>query len=143
MSDPRDKANSTRPTQGDALPTDTADQIAAAIETVFDYRGDVTIHTADGAKYEGYVFDRRRDGQNPALRLMPRKGGSNVTIRYADVTRVLVTGRDTASGKSFETWLKKYNEAKAKGESADWPIEDLSEESGGKKAEGGGQKAEG
>ncbi len=116
-------ANPMSPAQGETLPTETADRIAASVELVFDYRGDVTIHTVDGATHEGYVFDRDKESIEPSLRLMPATGGGNVAIRYADIVKIVVSGRDTASGKSFETWLKKYQEAKAKGETADWPIE--------------------
>ena len=37
-------------------------------------------------------------------------------MRYADIARLEFTGRDTAAGKSFETWVKKYREKKAAGE---------------------------
>ena len=36
----------------------TEEEIRVALEQAFDYRGDVTITGKDGAKIEGYVFDR-------------------------------------------------------------------------------------
>ena len=33
-----------------------------------------------------------------------------------EIARLEFTGRDTAAGKSFETWVKKYQEKKAAGE---------------------------
>jgi hypothetical protein len=39
-----------------------------------------------------------------------------VQIPYADIARLEFSGKDTAHGKSFETWIKKYNEKKAAGE---------------------------
>ena len=39
-----------------------------------------------------------------------------MTVRYTDIARLEFTGRDTAAGKSFETWVKKYREKKAAGE---------------------------
>ncbi len=34
-------------------------ELREALETAFDYRGDVTITRKDGSKVEGYIFDRR------------------------------------------------------------------------------------
>ena len=92
--------------------------VRAAMEKAFDYRGDVTLTRRDGSRIDGYVFDRTADG--PALdqcfvRLMPRSGG-RVAVAYADIARIEFTGRDTAAGKSWETWVKKYAERKAAGE---------------------------
>jgi len=95
------------------------DDVRAALEKAFDYRGDVTITRKDGSAVEGYVFDRRADG--PALgqcrvRLLPKGGGDRISISYAEIARLEFTGRDTAAGKSWETWVKKYQEKKKAGE---------------------------
>ena len=37
-------------------------------------------------------------------------------VRYSDIARLAFTGSDTAAGKSFETWVKKYQQKKAAGE---------------------------
>ena len=88
--------------------------VSQAIEKAFDYRGDVTITTTDGRVLEGYVFDRR---PGESLRLLPKDGGgSKVTIAYSDVADLQFSGRDTAAGKSWEAWVKKYHERKAAGE---------------------------
>jgi hypothetical protein len=39
-----------------------------------------------------------------------------VMISYADIAALQFTGRDTAAGKTFEAWIKKYWEKKAAGE---------------------------
>jgi hypothetical protein len=100
-----------------ALATD--EEIKAALEKAFDYRGDVTLTLKDGSKLEGYIFDRRSTG--PALadccvRLFPRDRDEKIAVRYADLARLEFSGRDTAAGKSFETWVRKYRERKAAGE---------------------------
>ena len=41
---------------------------------------------------------------------------TGITYSYADVARLEFTGKDTAAGKSFETWVKKYHARKAAGE---------------------------
>jgi hypothetical protein len=37
-------------------------------------------------------------------------------IPYSDIAALAFTGRDTAAGKSWEAWVKKYMEKKAAGE---------------------------
>src|SRR5271168_4752074 len=94
----------------------TDDEIRAALEKAFDYRGDVTITRKDGSAIEGYIFDRRSNGKTLAdcfVRLFPKDRDEKVSVSYADIGRLAFTGRDTAAGKSFETWVKKYREKKA------------------------------
>ena len=50
------------------------------------------------------------------MRIFPKDRDEKVAISYADIARLEFTGRDTAAGKSFETWVKKYHEKKAAGE---------------------------
>lgn len=96
-----------------------------AMDQAFDYRGDVTIHTADGKTIEGYIFDRRSNVPEPYVRLIPKGGNERVRVPYQRITRLVFSGRDTAAGKSWETWLKKYHEKKAKGEAANIESEPL------------------
>ena len=96
------------------------EDLRLALEKAFDYRGDVTLTLRDGSRLEGYVFDRRAEGAGLAqciVRLLPRAGGAKVSVAYADIARLEFTGRDTAAGKSWETWVKKYTEKKRAGES--------------------------
>jgi hypothetical protein len=91
----------------------------AALEKAFDYRGDLTITLKSGRKIEGYVFDRKEKGQllsDCLVRVMPQDGSPRISISYSDVAALAFTGRDTAAGKSFAAWVKKYNEKKAAGE---------------------------
>jgi hypothetical protein len=99
-----------------ALATD--EEIRVALEKAFDYRGDVTITRKDGISIEGYIFDRRTGATlaDSSVRLFPKDRDQKISVRYADIARLAFTGRDTAAGKSFETWVKKYHEKKAAGE---------------------------
>jgi hypothetical protein len=89
-----------------------------ALEKAFDYRGDVTITCKDGRKIEGYIFDRRTGTSlsDSLVRLYPKDSNEKLSIRYADIAALAFTGRDTAAGKSFEAWIKKYWEKRAAGE---------------------------
>jgi len=109
--------NAARTREGWDAPLATPGERAAAVEAAFDYRGDVTITAADGRAFEGYVFDRRADASPPVLRLM-LAGGGTATLRYDELARLHFTGRDTAVGRSWETWVKKYINKKLAGEHA-------------------------
>jgi hypothetical protein len=92
--------------------------IRVALEKAFDYRGDVTLTLKTGSKVEGYIFDRVA---GPSLatsfvRLLPKTSNERLKIRYADISALAFTGRDTAAGKSWEAWIRKYWEKKAAGE---------------------------
>jgi tRNA splicing ligase len=94
------------------------DEIRTALEKAFDYRGDITITLKDGSKIEGYIFDRRsgKTLADSVVRLFPKNRDEKIAVKYADIARLEFTGKDTAAGKSFETWVKKYQEKKAAGE---------------------------
>jgi len=94
------------------------EELRRALEKAFDYRGDVTITRKDGSKIEGYLFDRRSAStlKDSVVRLYPRNSNEKISISYADIAALAFTGRDTAAGKSWEAWMKKYAEKKASGE---------------------------
>ena len=96
----------------------TEDEIRAALEKAFDYRGDITITRKDGSRIEGYVFDRRSGVtlKDSLVRLYPRDSNQKISIAYADIAALAFSGRDTAAGKSWEAWMKKYVAKKAAGE---------------------------
>ena len=104
--------------EGSIPPLASDDEIRAALEKAFDYRGDVTITLKDGNTIEGYIFDRHSGTAlaDCQVRLFPKDRDEKVAVRYSDIARLEFTGRDTAAGKSFETWVKKYQEKKAAGE---------------------------
>jgi len=94
------------------------EELRVALEKAFDYRGDVTITRKDGSKIEGYLFDRRtaRTLKESLVRVYPKNSDEKVAISYADIAALAFTGRDTAAGRSWEAWMKKYAEKKARGE---------------------------
>lgn len=94
------------------------EEVRQALEKAFDYRGDVTITRKDGSKVEGYIFDRRTGKalRDSVVRLYPKDSSDKLSVPYSDIAALAFTGRDTAAGKSFEAWVKKYWEKKAAGE---------------------------
>jgi hypothetical protein len=93
-------------------------EIHAAFEKAFDYRGDVTLTLKDGKTLNGYIFDRRSGSTlaDSAVRIIPANERTKLTIPYSEIAALAFTGRDTAAGKSFEAWVRKYWEKKAAGE---------------------------
>ena len=99
-------------------PMASEEEVRTALEKAFDYRGDITITLKSGDKVEGYLYDRKA-GKNldeSLARIMPKDGSARMNVRYCDVAALAFTGKDTAAGKSFEAWVKKYTEKKAAGE---------------------------
>ncbi|HSK42605.1 MAG TPA: hypothetical protein VLA83_01820 [Candidatus Binatia bacterium] len=94
------------------------EEVRQALEKAFDYRGDVTITRKDGCKVEGYIFDRRtgKTLADSAVRLFPKDADQKISIPYSEIAALAFSGRDTAAGKSFEAWVRKYWEKKAAGE---------------------------
>ena len=92
--------------------------VRAVIEKAFDFRGDITVTRKDGSQITGYLFDRRVGPAlaNSYIRLMLEKSSERPSIAYSDVAGLAFTGRDTAAGKSYEAWVKKYWEKRQKGE---------------------------
>ena len=93
-------------------------EIRSALEKAFDYRGDVTLTLKSGQKIEGYIFDRRPGSalSDCLVRMMPKDQPGKINVPYSDIAALAFSGRDTAAGKSFAAWVKKYGEKKAAGE---------------------------
>lgn len=96
----------------------TSEELRAALEQAFDYRGDVLLTRKDGSQIEGYIFDRRsgKTLNDSLVRLMPKDGSPKTSIPYSDIAALAFTGRDMAAGNSWESWVRQYWEKKAAGE---------------------------
>jgi len=104
--------------QGTVWQSASNEQLREGLEKAFDYRGDVTITTKDGRKIEGYVFDRKSGTtlSDSFVRVLPANENQKISVSYADIDGLAFSGRDTAAGKSWEAWVKKYWEKKKAGE---------------------------
>jgi hypothetical protein len=92
--------------------------LISALEEAFEYRGDVTITRKDGSKIEGYIFDRSTGNSlaTSFVRVLPKNSNNRLKISYAEIAALAFTGRDSAAGKSYEAWVKKYWEKKSTGD---------------------------
>ena len=83
------------------------------VEIAFDYRGDVTLLLRDGDDLVGYLANRSICRQVPAeswIEVFPATGGPRRRISLVAIRGLILSGKDVASGKSWENWLKKYTE---------------------------------
>jgi hypothetical protein len=96
-------------------------ELREALEKAFDYRGDITLTRKDGTVVEGYLYDRRSalTLQQSLVRILPQDGSPRVSIPYSEISSLTFSGRDTAAGKSWEAWVRRYWEKKASGENAE------------------------
>jgi hopanoid biosynthesis associated radical SAM protein HpnH len=85
---------------------ETAPATPEALRAAFEYRGDVTLTLDDGSEQVGYVANLR-DGE---VLLWRRGCTATEAIPSRRVRRIEFTGRDTASGRSYETWLRRHQE---------------------------------
>lgn len=115
------------PRQGDVVSAASAEDLRRALDEALDYRGDVTIVLRDGRKVEGYLFDRTA-GATPAdsmVRILRAGDGAKERIRCDEIAELHFSGKDTAAGKTWENWIRRYAEKRFRGEAASIESEPL------------------
>jgi hypothetical protein len=80
-----------------------------SLRVAFEYRGNVTLLLDDDSRVDGYLSNLTDD----AVRLWCRGETDQLEIPIHHVKHVELTGRNTASGKSWQTWMKKQEAAQA------------------------------
>ncbi|MFM7260888.1 MAG: hypothetical protein ACKO3W_09835 [bacterium] len=108
-------------------------RLREAVRRAVDYRGDVTVRCVDGREFSGYAFDARLreiEGGAPnhsavqtldeseELRILRADSNDRLRIRLVEISALGFTGKDAASGKTWENWLRRYAEKKLAGEAA-------------------------
>lgn len=110
--------------RGDDLPL-----LREAVERAVDFRGDVTIETRDGRVIVGFAFDARRQSVDGSavdvIRVLPTETTEKVSVRLGEIRTLAFTGKDAASGRNWEAWIRRYAEKKLAGESASIESEPL------------------
>ncbi len=114
--------------QGVVIDASDTELLRRALDAAFNYRGDVTIRRKSRPEpIEGYLFDRvvGERLEQCRVRMLSSSGDDRITIPYDDIAELRFSGRDTAAGKSFETWMKKYVRTKLAGQEASIESEPL------------------
>ena len=98
-----------------------------AVARAVDFRGDVTIETNDGRTIVGFAFDARTgavsdagspDAATDEIRVLPADSNERVRVPLRSIRTLAFTGKDAASGKSWESWIRRYAAKKLAGEAA-------------------------
>src|SRR5580658_5773853 len=89
------------------------DDLKAALEKAFDFRGDVTITLKSGEKIEAYIFNRQTGATlaESWVQYFAPNAPDKKKLSYADIGR-LEFGKDRAAGKHWEDWVRTWNEKK-------------------------------
>ncbi len=87
--------------------------LAEVVEFAFDYRGNTTIVTTEGAEIVGYVFNRSGVMPHPFIQFFDEQGGGPFTLPYARIANIHFTGKDTAAGNSWKAWVERKEREKA------------------------------
>jgi hopanoid biosynthesis associated radical SAM protein HpnH len=80
-----------------------------SLRVAFEYRGDVTLLLDDDSHVDGYLSNLTDD----AIRLWCRGETDQLEIPIRHIKQVELTGKNTASGKSWQTWMKKQEATQA------------------------------
>jgi hypothetical protein len=101
--------------QGTRWEGDDPQELRDCLEAAFDYRGNVTLLLrGDESELEGYLSNRDFGCGEPFVDVFPAPGGSRRRIPLAMVRGVVFSGKDTAAGQSWQTWLKQHEAKEAK-----------------------------
>ena len=96
-----------------------AAMLREAVVRAVDFRGDVTLDLRDGRTVTGFAFDAQLTrAEGDAIRVLPAESDARVTVPLSSIRRLTFSGKDAASGKSWENWLRRYAAKKLAGESA-------------------------
>lgn len=80
-----------------------------ALEKAFHYRGDVTLRLTGGEILACYLFNRQFEAATPFVSVYPSEQDSAARkIMLSDVESIAFTGKDTATGNSWEAWVAKW-----------------------------------
>jgi hypothetical protein len=75
----------------------------------------------------GYLFDLTGDIITGNVGFMTKEDTVPRRLSTGTIKSIAFSGRDTAEGKSFDTWIKKYVEKKLAGQKASIECEDLND----------------
>ena len=101
---PAEQEEESGPTQGWSAPAS-----AESLRVAFEYRGNVTLLLDDDSRVDGYLSNLTDD----AIRLWCRGETDQLEIPIRHIKHVELTGRNTASRNSWQTWMKKQEAAQA------------------------------
>jgi hypothetical protein len=99
-----------------ALATD--NDLRDALGKALDYRGDVTLTLKSGERVEAFIFNCHTGATlaESWVQYYTPSAPEKRKVGYAEIARIVFSGKDRAAGKHWEDWVKAYNAKKAAGE---------------------------
>lgn len=78
-----------------------------ALQTAFDYRGDVTLRFNDGNQVEGFLYKFDEKKGTVDLFVKSGKTSDSASFEVSNIQAIILSGADPAFGKSWEDWMNK------------------------------------
>ncbi len=79
------------------------EELGKTLAAIVDYRGDVTLNLKDGSQLAGFVYNC----SPKTIELYPQTSPAPISLSLDQVESILISGSDTAKGKSWEDWQRK------------------------------------
>jgi hypothetical protein len=100
--------------QGQDYTFQNSEERDAVVAAAFEYRGDVTVRLREGDDVEGYLFNsEKKPGGGGTISLLSKGSETPQVLNVADIAGLIFSGKDTADGKSYATWLAKKESERA------------------------------
>ena len=98
--------------QGAVFRPTSQQEVLNVIELAFGYRGDITLELKSRECINGYLFNRVLDGPHSYVEMFQPDHLGPRRIACQEIHAFHFTGHDTASGESWEAWVRKRQEKK-------------------------------
>ena len=96
--------------QGSVFRPNSEQELLKVIELAFGYRGDVVLKLKSRESINGYLFNRVLEGQDSYVEMFQPGHHAPRRIPFHEIHAIHLTGPDTASGESWEAWVRKRQE---------------------------------
>ena len=96
--------------QGAVFRPTSLEELLKVIELAFGYRGDMTLELKSRESINGYLFNRVLDGPRSYVEMFQPGHPGPQKIPCREIHAFHFTGQDTASGESWEAWVRKRQE---------------------------------
>lgn len=92
--------------QGAVFHPGSQQELQSVIELAFGYRGDITLELKSRECVNGYLFNRVLNDPHSYVEMFQADHASPRRIPCHEIRAFHFTGRDTASGESWEAWIR-------------------------------------
>lgn len=98
--------------QGAVFHPSSQQELQSVIELAFGYRGDITLELKSRERINGYLFNRVLNGKPSYVEMYQADHSRSRRIPCHEIYAFHFTGHDTASGESWEAWVRTRRQEK-------------------------------